>query len=259
MTSKSQTTNPKHIILDIQQQQPHPKITRIIPFTIVNRPNQTRKEKPRTLHRLSLHFQNQHFIAQQPSTFRSCFLTLMSSLKQLKSLTHLEIDLSLLTQHKSGQKISKFIDSLRHLKNLSLLRLHVSQDLIPLGNTKMLGYFCRALNEIRELHDMQIKLSLRKSSSRLYHSEFEKIISSLSQVKRANYNYAYPHKKIIFFSHIIELIQLHISMEYLSRLTSIYEDMIFWVFYPKNDLGKKFRKTSPNQPHTLPTYFNMLI
>jgi len=200
---------PDYILLDVQ---PRPKITRILQYSRNNRISETRKERPRTLHTLSLNYRN-----YVPQIRNRDFSTVVSSLRQFKSLEYLSVDFFFLVQSPITTK--KFIASLKHLKKLSVLRLRASSVHIPNLSEKMLRSLAQALNQTEYFHhNFQIKLSLWKEIG-VDKKEFPQIISSLCEVKRLTLADMIFERSYDSGLHIHELIAGFKEIKSLSKLS----------------------------------------
>lgn len=138
----------------------HRKITRTFRFAQDWSPKHS-KEKLQTLHTLFPCNERNH----RPNIFIYHSWKLRTNLKQLKSLKRLNFDLEGLPETHKG--IDCFVESLKHLKNLSILQLYFSNTLAwkPFA-------LCQALRETFGLPRMQIRLFINIHNSQTPKDDF---------------------------------------------------------------------------------------
>jgi len=172
------SVHPQHLILDIQP--PQRKMTKLLQYQSHKGAHHSVKECSRAFHKLFLLNFEKNQYHKYPFLIQK---TIIANLKQIKTLTYLDIEIGSLTFTHQGLK--RLVGSFKHLKSLSVLHFHA---ILPLDISSAVP-LCQALKGL--LHDLpkvQVKLTLSvtwtftAADNDLY-KNYEKLLESFTKLR----------------------------------------------------------------------------
>jgi len=203
--------HPNHITLNISPETTSiPKPSKILRFSRDRTINQALKERSRTFHQLSLNYASldAYYVQAQ---------RVIINLRQLKSLTYLDIDLRWLTN--IYKDTPRLFESLKHLKNLSVLRFHAS-EIYTVVHSPSLPSICDNIPKLNTLLLAEIRLSLSIFKF-VIPEQLKKLLGSFSKLKRLssvqitffNYDLSHIQQAIITFKNTKSLHNLSLMID----------------------------------------------